>query len=109
MYRGLAVIFGFYFVGELLSNTLNLTIPGSVLGMILLALALFSGVVKAEWCEREAEFFVKHMSILFVPPGAGIILYMDLIKSELFPIAAALFISFFATLLVTAKVVEVLR
>ncbi len=109
MYRGLAVIFGFYFVGELLSNTLNLTIPGSVLGMILLALALFSGAVKAEWCEREAEFFVRHMSILFVPPGAGIILYMDLIKSELLPIAAALFISFFATLLVTAKVVEVLR
>lgn len=109
MYRGLAVIFGFYFVGEFVSNALNLTIPGSVLGMILLAAALFSGIVRAEWVEREAEFFVRHMSILFVPPGAGVILYLDLIKTELLPIAAALFISFFATLLITAKTVEVLR
>ncbi len=109
MYRGLTLIFGFFFLGEFISNTANLMIPGSVLGMILLAVALFSGTVKADWCEREAEFFVRHMSILFVPPGAGVILYLDLIKSELLPITAALFISFFATLLVTAKVVEVLR
>ncbi len=109
MYRGLAVIFGFYFLGEYIAKTANLTIPGSVLGMILLAAALFSGVVKAEWVEREAEFFVRHMSILFVPPGAGVILYLDLIRSELLPIVTALILSFFATLIITAKTVEVLR
>ncbi len=109
MYRGLAIVFGFYFLEELLSKVLGLMIPGSVLGMILLTIALFSEVIRVEWCEKEAEFFVRHMSILFVPPGAGVILYLDLIKSELLPIAAALFISFFATLLITAKTVEVLR
>ncbi len=109
MYRGLATIFGFYFLGEFLSKILSPMIPGSVLGMILLAICLFLGVIKVEWCEKEAEFFVRHMSILFVPPGVGVILYLDLIKSELLPIATALVLSFFATLLITAKTVEVMR
>ncbi len=109
MYRGLAIIFGFFFLGEFISNAADLMIPGSVIGMILLTIALFSGVVNPEWCEREAEFFVRHMSVLFIPPGAGIVMYLSLIKTELLPISAALFISFFATLLVTGKVVEVLR
>ncbi len=109
MYRGLAVIFGFYFLGEFLSSSLDLMIPGSVLGMIFLTVALFSDVIKVEWVEKEAEFFVKHMSILFIPPGAGVVLYLDLIKSELLPIATAIVLSFFITIIVTAKIVEVMK
>jgi len=109
MYRGLAIIFGFYFLGELLSGTFSLMIPGSVLGMVLLTTALFTGGIRVEWVEKEAGFFVKHMSILFIPPGAGIVLYLDLIKSELLPIATAIVLGFFATLIITAKTVEVMK
>ncbi|ACJ17013.1 Hypothetical effector of murein hydrolase [Thermococcus onnurineus NA1] len=109
MYRGLAIIFGFFLMGEWLSETLSLSIPGSVLGMLLLLGALLSGVIKLEWVENEAEIFVRNMSVLFIPPGVGIVTYLGLIKSQVVPIFGALLISFIVTLLATAKTVELIR
>ncbi|MEO2151983.1 MAG: CidA/LrgA family protein [Thermococcus sp.] len=108
-YRGLAIIFGFYALGEMVSSALHLPVPGSVLGMLFLLSALLSGAVKLEWVENEAELFVKNMSVLFIPPGVGIVTYLGLIKAQLVPISVALVISFVITLFVTAKTVEVVR
>ncbi|ANF22522.1 CidA/LrgA family protein [Thermococcus piezophilus] len=106
---GLAIILGFFLIGEWLGEWLNLSIPGSVVGMVLLILALLSGLVKIEWVEREAEFLVRNMSILFIPPGVGVVTYLSLIKSQAVPIFAALILSFLVTLVATAKVVELVR
>ncbi|WP_029550962.1 CidA/LrgA family protein [Thermococcus zilligii] len=108
-YRGLAIIFGFYALGEFTSSALDLPIPGSVLGMLCLLTALLGGAVKLDWVESEAELFVKNMSIMFVPPGVGIMVYISLLKSQAVPIFGALIISFLITILVTAKTVELLR
>ncbi len=108
-YRGLAIIFGFYALGELTSSALNLTIPGSVLGMLYLLAALLTGVVRLDWVEAEAELFIRNMSVMFVPPGVGIVSYIGLLKSQAVPISVALILSFLITLLVTAKTVEFLR
>lgn len=108
-YRGLAIIFGFYALGEFTSSVFNLSIPGSVLGMLFLLGALMGGLVRLEWVENEAELFVKNMSVMFIPPGVGIVLYISLLKSQLVPVVGALVVSFLVTLLMTAKVVELLR
>ena len=108
-YRGLAIIFGFYALGEFTSFALNLTIPGSVLGMLYLLAALLGGAIKLEWVEDEAELFVRNMSVMFIPPGVGIVTYIGLLKSQALPIFAALVLSFLVTLVVTAKTVEFLR
>lgn len=108
-YRGLAIIFGFYALGEFASFALNLTIPGSVLGMLFLLGALLTGAIRLEWVKGEAEPFVRNMSVMFVPPGVGIVTYLGLIKSQAVPIFVALILSFLVTLVVTAKTVELLR
>ncbi|AEK73463.1 putative effector of murein hydrolase [Thermococcus sp. 4557] len=108
-YRGLAIIFGFYALGEFTSFALNLTIPGSVLGMLFLLGSLLAGLIKLEWVEGEAELFVRNMSVMFIPPGVGIVTYLGLIKSQVIPIFVALVLSFLITLVVTAKTVEFLR
>ena len=109
MYKGLVIIFGFLFLGEALVRILNLPIPGNVVGMILLTLALVLDLVKLEDVEREAEMLVRNMSIMFIPPGVGIVLYWGLIKSQAVPIFIALIVSFFVTIILTAKLVEFLR
>ncbi|QOJ79064.1 CidA/LrgA family protein [Infirmifilum lucidum] len=108
MYKGLAIIFGFLLLGELTSNILALPVPGSVLGMVYLTLALLVGLVRLEDVEREAEFLVRNMSVMFIPPGVGIMLYWGLVQSQLVPLALALVASFLATLLLTGKLVEAL-
>lgn len=109
MYKGLTLIFGFYFAGELIGELLNLHIPGSVIGMILLVFALISGLVDVDDVEKEAGLFIENMSIMFIPPGVGIILYLGLLKTELIPIFGALLLSFLITIVFTGKIVEVLR
>ncbi len=105
-YRGLAIIFSFYALGEFTSFVLNLSIPGSVIGMLYLLAALLGGAVRLEWVENEAELFVKNMSIMFVPPGVGIVAYLGLLKAQAVPVFGALVVSFLVTLFVTAKTVE---
>jgi len=109
MYKGLAIIFGFYFLGELASELGNLPIPGNVLGLIFLVLALGGGLIDLKDVEREAEFFVDNMSIMFIPPGVGVMLYFGLLRDELIPIIGALILSFVITIVFTGKIVEVLR
>ncbi|AIF68514.1 effector of murein hydrolase [Palaeococcus pacificus DY20341] len=109
MYKGLAIIFGFLFMGEAIAEIFELSVPGNVIGMMLLTLALLTNIVKLEDVEREAEFFVRNMSVMFIPPGVGIVLYWGLIKSQAIPIFGALIVSFLLTLLLTAKFVELLR
>jgi len=108
MYRGLVIIFGFLFIGETLSELFNLPIPGNVIGMVLLTFALLFNVINVEDIEKEAEFFIRNMSVMFIPPGVGIISYWGLIKSQAVPIFGALVISFALTLVLTAKFVELL-
>lgn len=109
MYKGLVIIFGFLFLGEVVVELVNLPIPGNVVGMILLTFALVFKAVRLEDVEREAEFLVKNMSVMFVPPGVGIVLYWGLIKAQALPIFGALILSFFVTIILTAKLVEALK
>lgn len=109
MYKGLVIIFGFLFLGEVVVELVNLPIPGNVVGMILLTFALVFKAMRLEDVEREAEFLVKNMSVMFVPPGVGIVLYWGLIKAQTLPIFGALILSFFVTIILTAKLVEALK
>lgn len=109
IYKGLTIIFGFYFLGEVTVELVELPVPGNVLGMIFLVVALATGAIDLNDVEKEAELFVDNMSIMFIPPGVGIMLYFGLLRAELLPIVGALVLSFLITIVLTGKIVEVLR
>ncbi len=104
MVRGLAILLFLQFVGELLSRGLAIPIPGNVLGMGLLLLALVVGVVREEWVQEAAELLLSHMALFFVPAGVGVMVYFDLIGKEWLPIVAATFLSTFVVMAVTGWV-----
>jgi holin-like protein len=68
---GFFIIVGFQLLGIGL-HKLGVPLPGSVLGLLLFTLALATEVVKLKWVERTATFFVRHMSLLFIPIMAGL-------------------------------------
>jgi len=78
--RGMAVILGFLVAGEAVSRLLPLPIPGSVVGMVLLASALGLGLVKLSRIEAVADFLVKHLAFFFVPAGVGLMAHFDLLE-----------------------------
>jgi holin-like protein len=100
----LAVLLVCQLAGEVLARALALPVPGPVIGMALLlaALAIRRGI-PAE-LQDTAQGLLRHLSLLFVPAGVGIMLHLARIRSEWLAIIAALVISSLLTLAVTALV-----
>ena len=73
------VILLFYCLGELLSCLMGHFIPGSVLGMLLLFVALSTGLLRIGYVDSTATFLTRNMGLFFVPAGVGLLTQIDLI------------------------------
>lgn len=66
------VIMVFVVLGEILGNIIPLPIAGSIYGLVLLFLALATGVVKLSWVEDVATWLHSIMALFFVAPAVAI-------------------------------------
>ncbi|MGY3777770.1 CidA/LrgA family protein [Isobaculum melis] len=82
IYKQLTYILLFSFLGEIASKGLNLPVPGSVIGMLLLFLALQFNIVKLEDVEVVGHFLIDNLAILFVPAGVSLMIYFSVIKNS---------------------------
>lgn len=102
MLRPFVLLVLLQFVGEALARLGGVPVPGPVIGLALLMLM----AVAVPWVFREveetADTILRHLSLLFVPAGIGVLGHLDLLRRELLPIAAVLILSTVATLLATA-------
>ncbi|WP_153301525.1 CidA/LrgA family protein [Endozoicomonas arenosclerae] len=85
--------------GDLVSVWIGHVLPGSIIGMLLLAALLGSGLIRLSWVEAGAGFLVRWMSLLFVPIGVGVIDQLDLLASSL---GALLITSIVGTVIIMA-------
>lgn len=86
------------------ARLLALPVPGPMLGLALLALSaaawppLFRGV------EGTADLMLRHLSLLFVPAGVGVLQHGGLLRREWLPLLGVLVLGTAVTLVVTALV-----
>lgn len=104
MIRGMSILLFLQLLGEVLSASMSLPVPGSVLGMGLLLAALLIGWVKVAWIEEAADLLLSNMALFFVPAGVGVMVYADLISREWLPISVGLVLSTFIVMAVTGWV-----
>lgn len=101
MFRQLAIIIGCLAVGEFITWLTSISVPSSIIGMLLLTFLLKVKVIKLEWVETISNFLVKNMGFFFVPPGVALMLYFDIIGKEIVPIVLATTLSTMLVLVVT--------
>ena len=101
MFRQLAIIIGCLAVGEFITWLTGISVPSSIIGMLLLTFLLKVKVIKLEWVETISNFLVKNMGFFFVPPGVALMLYFDIIGKEIVPIVLATTLSTMLVLMVT--------
>ncbi|MBW7473352.1 CidA/LrgA family protein [Paenibacillus oenotherae] len=77
--RGFAIIIGFDGLGWLLHTLAGVPLPSHVLGLLLLAAALFLNIVRVEWVEGCAALLTGHFMLFFVPLLVGAIAFLPLI------------------------------
>jgi len=100
MLKGFVILFTCLTLGEILSLSLQVPIPGNVLGMLLLTGALHFKVIRLKDVKPAADGLLQYIALLFVPPGVGLILYFDILKEEWFSILLANIASTVVVLLV---------
>jgi holin-like protein len=105
---GLTQLLLFQLVGEVIARGLDLPVPGPVLGMFFLFVALVLRGEAGAHLEGASQGLLRHLSLLFVPVGTGIMVHMHRVADEWLPITLSLVLSTAATLAVTGLVMKLL-
>ena len=97
------VIFGCLALGEFVVWATGIKLPSSIIGMLFLTFFLKVGWVKLSWIEKLSQLLIANLGFFFVPPGVALILYLDVIQREWFPILMATVVSTVLVLVVTGQ------
>ena len=106
IYLQLLIIFGFSFIGNVISNVFRLPVPGSILGMILLFLALQFKILEFRYVDEAGSFLINNMTILFLPAGVGIMAKWNLISHFWAQILLIVVGALIINMLILGKLVE---
>lgn len=106
---GMSMLLACQFAGELVARGLTLPIPGPVIGMVILLVALMIRGKVPSSLRLTGEGLLRYLTLLFVPAGVGLMVHFELIAADLWPIVVTLVASTAVTLGVTAWVLERLQ
>ena len=106
IYLQLLIIFGFSFIGNVISNVFRLPVPGSILGMILLFLALQFKILEFRHVDEAGSCLINNMTILFLPAGVGIMAKWNLISHFWAQILLIVVGALIINMLILGKLVE---
>ncbi|QRX82108.1 CidA/LrgA family protein [Glaciimonas sp. PAMC28666] len=101
-----ATLLIFQCLGEGITFALKLPIPGPVVGMLLLFVALVISPALLERIEETGSELLRHLSLLFVPAGVGIIVSAATVRGHWLAVIVSVVVSTILTLAVTATVIR---
>ncbi|WP_428776404.1 CidA/LrgA family protein [Vibrio sp.] len=85
----MGLIFLCLLAGNKVQQLLGISIPGSIIGMLLLFTLLASGLVPVKWVQPSANLFIRYMILLFVPVSVGLIDHFDTLSANALAILAS--------------------
>lgn len=88
--KQLLVIAAFSMLGELLAAVIPLPVPAAIYGIVLLFLALITGLLKPEQVSETAHYLISIMPLFFVAPTVKLLSYWGVIAPALVPILVVL-------------------
>jgi len=117
MLRSVFVIFVYQLIGEILQKYFALTIPGPVIGLVLLLSCLLlldryaSGSVagfKQDMADTTRTL-LAHLPLLFVPIGVGVVMHVSSLESQLLAVLGVIFAGTVLTVGFSAVLMEKLQ
>ncbi|MEQ8252899.1 MAG: CidA/LrgA family protein [Oceanibaculum nanhaiense] len=104
MLNAITLLLLFQLIGETIARLGGLPLPGPVIGMALLFLTLTLRGNLPDSLRVTAGGLLQHLSLLFVPAGVGVVLYLSLIADQWAAISVSLLVSSVVTIAVSALV-----
>ena len=106
MLREFIIIFIINYIGTIISKTLALPIPGTIIGLLLLFALLYYKIIKLNMIENVANFLLANMTIFFMPPTVNIMDSYQLLQGNFIKFVVLIIVSTVITMGVTGKVVQ---
>jgi holin-like protein len=97
------ILWLFYFVGSWIVQITGLVIPGSIVGLILLWIALALKWVDLRWVADGANFLIAFLTLFFIPSTVGVIQYPELLSVPGMLLVTAVFLSTLIAFVLTGK------
>ena len=100
--RAFVLIYACLYAGIFISSLLPITIPGSIIGMLLLFVLLGLHILPAKWVNPGCYVLIRYMALLFVPIGVGVMQYFALLSAQFGPVVVSCTISTLVVLVVVS-------
>lgn len=98
----------YYYMGVGIVTLLHVPLPGSVIGLLLLALSLQFRIIKVEYIQDGAGFLIGILTLFFIPATVGVIDYPELMSTTglliILAVVASTLISIYITGLFTQMI-----
>jgi putative effector of murein hydrolase LrgA (UPF0299 family) len=94
-------------LGEGIAFALHLPVPGPVIGMLILFVALVLRPALLDAIQATGDELLRHLSLLFVPAGVGIFAAAGSLQGQWPAVFGAVVLSTLLTLAVTALVFRI--
>ena len=113
MLKSIFLIFFFQLIGEFLQKLFILTLPGPVIGMILLLASMlllkrneiFKNKIETPLVQ-VSEVLTSYLPLLFVPVGVGVVMHLSYLKNSYLEILLIILVSTLLTIGFTAFVMN---
>lgn len=104
--RQLLIILIFSFIGEVLHSLIPIQVPASIYGLVLLFIALLTGIIQLPQVKEAAKYLIEIMPLMFIPAGVGLLESWGDLKSILIPVLILLVASTILIMGVSGKVTQ---
>lgn len=94
------------FLGEILHEVLPFPIPASVYGLIIMLLALVTGVIRLEHVREAAAFLIEIMPVMFIPAGVKLMTSWGALQPVFVPVIVITVVSTIIVMGITGRATQ---
>lgn len=104
--RQFCIILFVSFLGELLHILIPLPVPASVYGLVLMLIALCTGILKLTQVKEAADFLIEIMPVMFIPAAVGLLESWSALQSIWLPVVVITILTTVIVMAVTGRVTQ---
>ncbi|OTA21595.1 membrane protein [Xenorhabdus beddingii] len=100
--RAFALLYLCLIAGNSISALLPFSLPGSIIGLLLLFCLLTFQIIPPHWVKPGCSLLMKNMTLLFLPIGVGVMDYYSQLSQQILPIILSCIVSTVVVMIVVA-------
>ncbi|MCF6138333.1 CidA/LrgA family protein [Pseudalkalibacillus berkeleyi] len=100
------LLYGIYLVGVWIQESFHLTMPGSMIGMLLLFILLLTKMMPLAWVQEGCHFLLSHLPLFFIPVTVGVMEFGFVFKGKGLLLIPVVLASTILVMVISAKILE---